>query len=131
MTTLPPEVEKEGWRAYEQARAFEHLRRKRVPEIYAVFFVLLTIATFLVALYHPRSMMALGAFAVMVILCVLGWQKWLSLRMRHTVNLHLLEDWKARYGPDLPWLEVERHMVAVAELQAELKRGKAEDVGNG
>ncbi len=130
MNPLPPEVEKEGWRAYEQARAFESLQRKRVPQIYATFFVLLMLATFLTALYHPRSLMALGSFAGMMILCVIGWQRWLALRMRHVVNLHLLQDWKARYGPNLPWLQVERHMAAVADLQRELAVRKSEHPEN-
>ena len=62
MKPLPVEIEQEGWLAYEQAQAFENLRRKRVPEIYAGIFMLVIIATLITALTHPKSILAAGGF---------------------------------------------------------------------
>ncbi len=121
---LPPEIEKEGWMAYEQARAFENLRRKRVPEIYAGIFVVVTIMTLAVAVTHPRSLLAVGGFGGMVIYAMIGWLKWSSLQIRHTHNVRRLGELEARYGMNLPWLEVERHLAALAELRGELVREK-------
>ncbi len=118
---LPAEIEQEGWRAYEQARAFENLRRKRVPEIYAGIFVVVIIATLLTALTHPRSVLAAGGFGAAAIYAVVGWLKWSSLRMRHAHNLRRLAELEAKYGMNLPWLEVERHLEALAELRGELE----------
>ena len=117
---LPPEIEREGWLAYEQARAFENLRRKRVPEIYAGIFVVVIIATLITALTHPKSIMAAGGFGAAAIYAVVGWLKWSSLRMRHAHNLRRLAELEAQYGMNLPWLEVERHLAALAELRSEL-----------
>jgi hypothetical protein len=119
MTKLPPEIEKEGWLAYEQARAFENLRRKRVPEIYAGIFVIVTVATLVIAVTNPRSLVAVGGFGVAVIYTAVGWLKWSSLRMRHTHNLRRLAELEKEYGMNLPWLEVERHLAALAELRRE------------
>jgi hypothetical protein len=121
---LPPEIETEGWLAYEQARAFENLRRKRVPEIYAGIFVVVIVATLLTALTHPKSVLAAGGFGAAAIYAVVGWLKWSSLRVRHASNLRRLAELEAKYGMNLPWLEVERHLAALAELRGELNREK-------
>jgi hypothetical protein len=122
VTKLPTEIEKEGWTAYEQARAFENLRRKRVPEIYACIFVIVTVATFVIAVTHPRSLMAVGGFGGAVIYAAVGWLKWSALQVRHTHNVRRLEELQKQYGMNVPWLEVERHLAALAELQGELGR---------
>jgi hypothetical protein len=124
MNPLPVEIEKEGWLAYEQARAFENLRRKRVPEIYAGLFVVVMIATLLTALTHPKSLLAVGGFGAAAIYAVVGWLKWSSLRMRHAHNVRRLAELEAKYGMNLPWTEVERHLAALAELRSELGREK-------
>jgi hypothetical protein len=124
MKSLPVEIEKEGWLAFEQARAFENLRHKRVPEIYAGIFVAVTIATLVVALTHPKSLLAVGGFGAMVIYAAIGWLKWSSLRMRHAHNMRRLAELEARYGMNLPWLEVERHLAALAELRSEVEGKK-------
>jgi hypothetical protein len=121
MKSLPPEIEQEGWLAYEQARAFENLRRKRVPEIYAVIFVLAMIATLLTALTHPRSVLAAGGFGAAVLYAVVGWLKWASLKMQYGHNVRRLAEMEAKYGEDLPWLEVERHLAALGELRKEVE----------
>ncbi len=122
MTKLPPEIEKEGWLAYEQGRAFDNLRRKRVPEIYAGIFVIVTVATFVLAVTHPRSLVAVGGFGVAVIYAAVGWLKWSSLQIRHKYNVRRLEELQKQYGMNLPWLEVERHLAALAQLRGELGR---------
>jgi hypothetical protein len=122
--SLPPEIEQEGWTAYEQARAFENLRRKRVPEIYAGIFVVVMIATLLTALTHPKSLLAAGGFGAAVLYAAIGWLKWSSLRMRHAHNVRRLAELQAKYGLNLPWLAVERHLAALAELRGELENSK-------
>jgi hypothetical protein len=64
----------------------------------------------------------MGGFGAAVIYTAVGWLKWSSLRMRHGHNLQRLAELETRYGMNLPWLEVERHLAALAELREELGR---------
>jgi hypothetical protein len=120
---LPPELEREGWLAYEQARAFESLRRRRLPVVYAGLTALLIVMG-LVACKVERPVLGTVFLAVAILFPIVAWNTARFFRFRHDENLQRLAALKARYGENLPWLEVERHMAAVAELQNELARQK-------
>jgi hypothetical protein len=49
--------------------------------------------------------------------------------MRHAHNLRRLAELQTQYGINLPWLEVERHLAALAEIQREREGPKNEERG--
>jgi hypothetical protein len=119
MSALPPEDEKEGWKAYEQARAFENLRRKKIGWVYAAQGLLgALMAAVMWKARHP--FMAVVFLGLAILLPVFTGLRWRFFAFRHAENLSRLAALEKRYGTDLPWLEVERHLAAVAELREEL-----------
>jgi hypothetical protein len=117
------EIEEQGLRAYEQARAFEQLRRRRVPLLYAIFpLVFVSFGCVAAALAHPLLAATCAGGAVLSTL--FAWWNWRRLRALYARNLALLASLEAQYGPDVPWLEVERHLEALAQLRADLAREK-------
>jgi hypothetical protein len=115
----PAEIVEEGLRAYEQAGAFERLRRRHA----LVFFYSLSPLGLLVLgwvvgdLGHAALAYACLAGAILSAL-VMGWN-WRRLAARH---LALLDRLEKKYGDDLPWLEVERHMAALERVVSDLER---------
>jgi hypothetical protein len=105
MSALPPEDEKEGWKAYEQARAFENLRRKKIGWVYAAQGLLgALMAAVMWKARHP--FMAVVFLGLAILLPVFTGLRWRFFAFRHAENLSRLE--------------VERHLAAVAELREEL-----------
>jgi ABC-type bacteriocin/lantibiotic exporter with double-glycine peptidase domain len=119
----PPQVETEGLRAYEQARAFEGLQRRRLPLLYCAMTLLFVISGGAM-LAWDRPYGAIMALVMAVVYPVLALFNWRRLRKRHEKNQHLLADLEARYGEQLPWLQVERHLAALQQLQDELAQEK-------
>ena len=123
---LPPQLELDGLQAYEQVRAFEGVRRQRLPWIYGGSTLLLLIYGALALDLH-HSGLAVVSF-VIAALC-LGWAGWSArrLRLRYEKNLRFLAELQSQYGESLPWLEVERHLAALEQLQWELKQDSLPD----
>jgi hypothetical protein len=119
---LPPESERDGWRAYDQVCAFESLRRRRLPWIYAGLTLVLFIMAW-VGWTLGRTWVATGFLALALFFPIFSWLKWRYFRLRHAMNLHFLADLEERYGPGLPWLEVKRHLAALEKLRKEVGPG--------
>jgi hypothetical protein len=120
---LPPEVESDGLRAYEEARAFENLRRKRLPTIYAGLTLLMILAgSVMWRIGHP-DIAGIGLVTAFLF-AVLARFTWQNLSIRYEKNLHLLAELEGRYGEEVPWLQVERHLAALDQLQADLAEEK-------
>jgi ABC-type bacteriocin/lantibiotic exporter with double-glycine peptidase domain len=112
-----------GLRAYEQVNAFVALQRRSLPLIYCGLTLLLVLCgAMMLAFDHPW--LALVLLVLAVVFPLWTWLRWRALRERHVKNLLLLEQLQARYGDGLPWLQVERHLAALAELEGELAREK-------
>ena len=118
---LPPDVEREGLKAYEQAAAFERLRGWRLGLSYAVFTLIPLLNGVLMWKMGHATMAVLNVLAALFF--VAGcWFHWRGLRVRYAKNLALLAELEGVYGDKLPWIEVERHFAAVEELRRELAR---------
>ena len=116
-----PEIETKGLQAYERARAFESLQRKRLPLLYGGFTILLlTCAGLLLRLDHALA--ATFFLLLAIAFPVLAWLHWRRMGAHHAENLLLLAELENVYGEDLPWIQVERHFAALERLQAELKQ---------
>ena len=120
---IPAEMEARGLLAYEQARAFEALRG-RLPLIYIGLTLLFAVLVEpMVQIYHgPLAILCVAAAIVFPILIYRNWRR---LQARHDENVRLLTELEAQYGEDLPWLQVERHLAALDQLQRELAQEKA------
>ncbi len=119
MNVLPPEVEASGLRAYEQARAFEELERRRLPLIYGGLTTLILIGGMVMWRLHAPGF-AETTFLMAIIFSVITIIHWRELKRLHRQNLLLLKELEEKYGENVPWLEVERHLAAVEKLQREL-----------
>jgi hypothetical protein len=120
---LPPEMESDGLRAYEEARAFESLRRKRLPLVYTGLTLLLLLAgSVMWEVGHP-DIAGIGLVTALLF-AVLARFTWQNLRIRYARNLNLLAELEGRYGEQVPWLQVERHLAALNQLQADLAKEK-------
>jgi hypothetical protein len=120
MNTIPPRVEAEGMRAYEQVRAFEAVRGRRLPLVYfAVALLMFLAGGTLIEL--GRVDFGIGMFLVALFFSGSSFFHWRRLQARHRTNLQFLTELELRYGEKLPWIQVERHLTALARLQAELK----------
>jgi hypothetical protein len=116
-------IHEPGLRAYEQARAFEQLRRRRAPLFYAVFPLVFVIFG-CVAIELVDLLLAATCGGLAVFSSLLSWWNWRRLRRLYARNLALLAGLEAQHGPDLPWLEVERHLAALDQLKADLAEEK-------
>jgi hypothetical protein len=120
-----PEIEAQGLRAYEQARAFERIRTWRLPVVYTaipLFVALYGVATWKTG--HPN--IAELSWLLAVLLAGAVCLKWNNLRSQYARNVKLLAEMERTYGDKLPWIQVERHMAAVDELQRDIAAKKAE-----
>lgn len=118
-----PEIEAQGLKAYEQARAFERLRTWRLPLVYGA-----AAATPLFLAYSAwRSGnmgitgMGVGFTVFVFVLVVVQWRR---LRRQYAENRSLLEKLEATYGEALPWLQVEHHFALLEELKREIAEGR-------
>jgi hypothetical protein len=120
MTKLSPEIEARGLLAYEQARAFE-AQRSRLPFIYGGMTLIMAIlVTAMVEIDH--SPLAGLCVLAAILFPTFLFYNWRRLKARHDENMVLLTQLHAEYGDDLPWLQVERHLAALDQLQKELAR---------
>jgi hypothetical protein len=118
-----PEIEAQGLKAYEQARAFERLRSWRLPLSFVIFSLLpLMSGLWLWRMGYPTlaSLDCLGA----VFLAAAGWFHWRRLCASYAKNLELLAELKAKFGDRLPWIQVENHFAALHQLQRELAENR-------
>lgn len=127
MNTIPPQIESAGLRAYEQARAFETLRRGRVPLVYSAIALVLLLGGGGALLVWNRPVEATLFLMMGIIFPFLAYLQWQRLRQRHDENVLLLAELEKQYGEDLPWLQVERHFAALEQLQRELAQEEKTD----
>jgi hypothetical protein len=119
MSVLSPETEREGLRAYEQARAFENLRRRKFPVIYGGFALLFLLGG-LAMLKTGHVIVADINFAVGLLLPFLFRKSWRRLTRRYEANLRLLAQLEREHGDALSWVQMEKHFAALDRLRAEL-----------
>jgi hypothetical protein len=110
-----------GLRAYEQALAFASLCRKRLPVVYVLFSLLLTIAGIGSCYGGVVDLGVLGFLSAGFFSIFAVWN-WRRLRALDVSNRALLADLHAKYGDDLPWLQVERQLAEIRKIQAEQNR---------
>ncbi len=124
-----PEIAEQGLRAYEQAGAFQRLRRRHgLVFFYALSPLVLLLLGWVAGDLH-RAALAYACLAGAILSALLTVWNWQRLAARHDRNLALLASLKREYGDDLPWLEVERHLAALEKLVSDLeveKRGRTE-----
>jgi hypothetical protein len=119
---ISPEETDAGLRAYEQVLAFASLRRRRLPLVYVLFPILLVIMGIAAGL---SAAPVLGAICILcaVFFSIFAVWNWRRLRALDGRNRALLAELHAKYGDDLPWLEVERQMAEIEKLKAEMAEG--------
>jgi hypothetical protein len=121
---LPAQVEAQGLLAYEQARAFEALRRAHWPLIYAALTLLLA-AVGVATLRVDTVALPIACLVGAVLFPFIAWFHWRRLRARHETHLRFLTELELKYGAEmLPWVQVERHFAALAKLEADLAEEK-------
>ena len=123
MSLMPVEDEAAGLRAYEQARAFESFRKNGFSRVTISAFIEVVVGLVALATHHfgltGLCFMAAAASGT------LAWRHDQWLQERHAKNLRLLTKLEARYGTEVPWLKVERHLEALAQLERELAAERA------
>ena len=107
-----------GLKAYEQTLAFAALRRRKLPWIYALFPMLLAVMGAAALTVRARAA-GTGCLAAAVLFAIYAAWNWSRLRALDAANRALLARLHAQHGEDLPWLEVERQMARIREIQAE------------
>ncbi len=116
-----PEIEAQGLKAYEQARAYERVRSWRLPLVFT-FFPLLALVMCLWLWRLGDFGMAWANFGIAFFLAGLSRFQWKQLAARHARNLRLLAQLKDQYGDELSWVQVEKHFAELEELKRELAR---------
>ena len=106
-----------GLRAYESARAFEALQRRRLPWLYSLAVVIFA-ACGLILLNMNQLKFGLFLLVAAIWFAFTAWSNWRSLKKRYLENLALLAQLEAQFGEDLPWLKIERHLAEVQALRA-------------
>jgi hypothetical protein len=122
---LSPEEEVKGLRAYEQVRAFEALRRRRLPMVYVVFTSLWLVGSLIGWRMNP-SLLTGSLVACAVFIGALFWMQWQYLRARYAHNLTILHEMEATYGELLPWIQVERHLQELDKIRQEERESRGE-----
>jgi hypothetical protein len=115
-----PQAESDaGLLAYEQTLAFAALRRKRLPWIYALFTLALAAAGGAALAGHVLilTLVCWGCALFFALFAIWNWRRLQALDVR---NRALLTELHAKYGDDLPWLEVERQMAELEKLKVEI-----------
>jgi hypothetical protein len=114
---IDAETTERGLRAYEQARAFERMG-PRLPYGFALAPVTWASGgVTLFVLHHPIA--GTGCLMAALAIALMAREHWRRLNLRYRENLALLAKLEAQFGPDLPWLEVERHLQALREAAEE------------
>lgn len=120
---LTPEIEARGLKAYEQVCAFEALRRRKLPWIYAGFTLILLASG--VAMLDFKELKLAEVFLISAFFFGLGsGLSWRKLLARYAANAKLVEELETTYGDELPWIKVEKHFAELAKLQRELAMEK-------
>ncbi len=107
-----------GLKAYEQTLAFAALRRKKLPWVYGLFPALLLL---LGAAVMTKGFRLAGSACVVTaaLFAIYSAWNWSRLNKLDVANRALLARLHAQYGDDLPWLEVERQMAQIRQIEAE------------
>jgi len=117
------EIEAQGLKAYEQARAFERIRGWRLPVAFIVPPVILVLVGVMAWLRGYPWLGAVG-FSLALFAAVRLWFQWKRLVRLYAENLALLERLESTYGEALPWVQVENHFAALEELKREMADGR-------
>src|ERR1700733_12829403 len=91
------EIEAQGLKAYEQARAFERIRAWRLPVTYSVPSVLLMLLGVAAWMTHHLFLSA-AAFGLAPLVAVRMWFEWRRLLRLYGKNLALLTRLESAYG---------------------------------
>ena len=118
------EICEQGLRAYEQVGAFERMRPQRGLVASCILAPAVFIALAWAAVKYHHVYLGVGCIADAFIVAALSLWQWHRLRTRHERNIALLASLERQFGPDLPWLEVERHMAALKRIVADIDREK-------
>jgi len=119
---ITPTENDAGLLAYEQVLAFAAVRRKRLPLIYVLFPIVLVIAG-VVSFADGVTNLGVTCFFSAVLFAFLAMGNWRRLQARDVRNRALLAELQAKYGDDLPWLQVERQMAEIEKLKVEMAEG--------
>jgi len=111
-----------GLLAYEQVLAFAAVKRKRLPLIYVLFPIVLVIAG-VVSFVEDVWNLGVTCFFSAGLFAFIAVMTWRRLQERDAHNRTLLAELQAKYGDDLPWLQVERQMAEIEKLKAEMAAG--------
>jgi hypothetical protein len=107
-----------GLLAYEQVQAFAALRRKQVVVAYICLPALLALAGAAGMLAGWPAVGALVVAAAIGCAMFAAWN-WRRLRELDAKNRNLLAQLEAKYGEELPWLQVERQLAEIRRIEAE------------
>jgi len=121
---VPPQVESEGLKAYEQAGAFERLRSWRLPLSYVILALIPMLSGFVIWRFGHPAMAALS-FLAALFFALSTWFHWRNLKARYANNLAMLKKLEQKYGDKLPWIEMENHFAAMEQLKRDLAKEKA------
>ena len=97
---IPPKVEAEGLRAYEQVRAFDAIRGRRLPLIYTALSVMLFLASGAL-IERDQLLPGTGVLLVAILASTVALFHWKRLEARHRTNLEFLASLEMRYGDKL------------------------------
>jgi hypothetical protein len=114
---ITPAESDAGLTAYEQVLAFAAVRRRRLPLIYVLFPIVLVIAGVVSCVDGAGNLGAVCFFSA-VLFAFLALGNWRRLQARDVQNRALLAELQAKYGENLPWLEVERQMAEIEKIQS-------------
>ncbi len=110
-----------GQAAYDQVAAFAALRRRRMGLIYALFPVLFAVMAAAAFVYGVMTVAIICGATAVADAIFTAW-KWQQLRSTDECNRALLVRLQTQHGDDLPWLEAERQMAEIRQIQAEESR---------
>jgi hypothetical protein len=107
-----------GQAAYDRVAAFAALKRRHMGLIYALFPVMLLIAGAATWRHGQKTIGVICAVSAVLDALFVGW-RWRRLRLDDVRNRALLARLQSQHGDDLPWIEAERQMAEIRQIQAE------------
>jgi hypothetical protein len=120
---IPPNESDGGLRAYEQVLAFDVLKHRQLPLIYIMGTLILVVLTMIATMeLLPTASLGFGAAALFS--AVFEWWNWNRLSRRDARNRALLAELEAKYGEDLPWIQVERQLAELEKIELEIASGE-------